>query len=115
MVTISNRIELIDSQIAAILAQMEILNAEHSALQLQKLEPVPWHENTDKRIVISSDDAVKLMINAKSLIDYLFNSDITAIKEGENTFVYVNWIEPEHEQILIENGAEIETNESTIL
>ena len=108
MITISNRIELIQGMInEARQIQMQ-KEQEIFALEEQLRQPAPWHEDTPLRIVISSDDAVKLMINAKALIDYLFESDITAIKESENTYVYVSYLLPEHETILKANGAEVE-------
>ena len=102
------------SQIAAIWAQIHELHQQREALEIELTQPIPWLENTAKRIVIDDGDAVRLTINAKPLIDFLFNSDITAEKVDDKTYVYVNYILPEHETILLLYGAEIETPPAVI-
>ena len=109
MIIENNSSEQKQAQIAEIWNQIHELHQQREALEEELRQPVPWLENTEKRIIIDDGDAVRLTINAKALIDYLFNSDITAEKIGNKTYVYVNYILPEHETILLMYGAEIET------
>ena len=109
MIIENTTIEQKKAQIAAIWEQIHTLHQQREALEAELKQPVAWLENTSLRIVIDDGDAVRLTINAKALIDYLFNSDITAEKIGDKTYVYVNYILPEHEEILLLYGAEIES------
>lgn len=108
MIIENNTIEQKRAQIAAIWEQIHTLHQQREALENELKQPVEWLENTAKRIIIDDGDAVRLTINAKALIDYLFQSDITAEKIGDKTYVYVNYILPEHESVLLLYGAEIE-------
>ena len=92
--------------------EINALHREIEVLDEEIRQPVAWLENTAKRIILDNDDIVLLTINAKELVDYLFESDITAEKVDDKTYVYVGYILPEHEQILVAFGAEIETNEN---
>ena len=115
MIIENNSIEQKQAQIAAIWEEIHTLHQQREALEAELKQPVAWLENTEKRIIIDDGDAVRLTINAKALIDYLFSSDITAEKIGDKTYVYVNYILPEHETILLLYGAEIETPQTEIL
>jgi hypothetical protein len=108
MIIENNIIAEKQAQIAAIWEEIHTLHQQRESLEAELLQPAGWYENTAKRIIIDDGDAVRLTINAKALIDYLFSSDITAEKIGDKTYVYVNYILPEHESILILYGAEIE-------
>ena len=111
MITINNRNEILQQQIDTAWGEINERHRLIEALEQAKREPVAWKEQTEKRIIIDDNDAVMLTINAKPLIDYLFeNETITAEKVDDKTYVYVNYILPEHEAILTANGAEIETN-----
>lgn len=96
------------AQISAIWEEIHTLHQQRETLENELKQPVAWLENTAKRIIIDDGDAVRLTINAKALIDYLFQSDITAERVEDKTYVYVNYILPEHESLLILYGAEIE-------
>lgn len=92
--------------------EINTLHREIETLENEIRQPVAWLENTAKRIILDNNDIVLLTINAKELVDYLFESDITAEKVDDKTYVYVGYILPEHEQILLAYGAEIEINEN---
>lgn len=112
MIIENTTIEQKKAQIYAIDEELHLLHVQRETLVNELIQPVAWLENTSFRIVIDDGDAVRLTINAKQLIDFLFQSDITAEKIGNKTYVYVNYILPEHKEILLLYGAEIESAQS---
>jgi len=111
MITIINRKQEIESQMAECWAIIREKENEMEALRELLRQPVEWDEGTTKRIVMDNASIVNLTINAKALIDYLFENDtIEVVKVDDVAYIYVNYILPEHEAILLANGAEIETN-----
>lgn len=109
-ITVNNRNALLQLQIDTAWGEINERHRLIEALEEAKRAPVEWMEATTKRIVLDNNDIVLLTINAKALIDYLFESDINVEKMGDKSYVYVNFIDPAHEPILLANGAEIETN-----
>lgn len=112
MIIENNRNEIIQAQIDQYWGEINERHRAIEQLEEAKRQPVEWEEQTTLRIILDNDDVVKLTINAKELIDYLFESDITAVKVDGKVYVYVNFILPEHQEILLQYGAEIETNQN---
>jgi len=111
MITVINRKQEIESQMQECWAIIRQKENELEALRELLRQPVEWDEGTTKRIVMDNANIVNLTINAKALIDYLFENDtIEVVKVDDVAYIYVNYILPEHEAILLANGAEIETN-----
>jgi hypothetical protein len=112
MIIINNERREKKELIATKFSEINIMHKEIEVLENELGQPVTWLEKTVKRIILDNEALVLLTINAKLLIDYLFESDITAEKVEGNTYVYVEYILPEHEVILLNYGAEIEINEN---
>ena len=67
-----------------------------------------WHEDTEKRIILTLEDNAILLQNVPELAVYMKEEELTSYIEGNYIYVYVNWIEEEHLPILQNFNAIIE-------
>jgi len=89
--------------------QINVLQAEIRALYVELRKPIEWLEPTSKRIILTDSDVVKLLSEHKAMVDHLFSNDITVERDGNKAYIYVNYIEPEHQAALESINAIIET------
>lgn len=90
--------------------ESEILEAAQRTLQ-NKVVIHPWLEMTAIRIYLSNEAVIALLMQAKPLVDFVFNSGLTIEQCEGGSYVYVNFILDEHRAILTGAGGIIENRE----
>jgi hypothetical protein len=58
-----------------------------------------WHEETVLRIIMHNNDIAKLLKDHPTFSGYYDHT----IVEGNYSYIYLNWLEQEHEDLLINN------------
>lgn len=99
----------IRTQMAELLAQAKVINESYSALHAQLNEPLPWLEETNFRLVLSDAAIMKIWLQNEALVNAIRQSpDIKAEKDDTTTYVYLNYIYPEDEALIVSCGGNIE-------
>jgi hypothetical protein len=109
-----------DSQIATLNEEIQTLSGQIGELEQQlailkdqKRQPIPWLENTICRVLLSDRALANLVTDpdGKALIDMIYDSPtIKAERCVEKVFVYLDWIYPDHRNLLLRSGGAIMIN-----
>lgn len=127
MIQISNKQLEIDARISSILAEMEVLNEEHSALQKSKVQSAEWLEDTNFRVILSPEAFSEFWDKNPTLVSAIKESpDIIAEKCAKTKYVwiYLNYINeptteepglPNDKQMILDCGGIIEDNPTKVV
>lgn len=78
----------------------------------QKVVTHHWMEDTALRIFFSYQVITNMLLTSKPLVDLVFNSGLTVEQVDGGSYVYLNYILPEHLGIIQAAGGVVETNEN---
>lgn len=68
-----------------------------------------WHEQTEKRIILTLEDNAKLLKDVPELAVYIKMNNINSYIDNF-IYIYVNYLIPEHEQLIINYNGTIQDN-----
>lgn len=109
MIIESTRIKLIDEELKVLGQQMNALRGRVNELQTAKKQPTPWYQQTSLRLVLTDMVIMKIWLANELLVTAIKQSpDIIAEKDGETTYVYLNYVNPEDEALILQSGGKIE-------
>jgi hypothetical protein len=109
MIVLNEERNAIRAQMAGLLTQAESLNAQYAELKAQLNQPLPWLEDTAMRAIIPDQVLAKIWLQNENLVNAIRQSpDVKAEKDGDITYVYLNFIYPADEALIVSCGGNIE-------
>lgn len=109
MIIESTRIKLIDEELRVVAQQMNALRGRVNELQTAKKQAAPWYDLTAMRLVLTDMAIMKIWLENEPLVNMIRQEpSIIAEKDGELTYVYLNFLNPEDETLILKSGGKIE-------